>query len=300
MALRFTNIFAMMADFALHPSTNSEAQEDKYPEKNDKKLRMIVSAFDKLEVDISEAMDAGDPGKFGDSNPHPIWKTICKSRYDVWRRQRALELDIAPQSCGRIIHPGNAPNGNGRGGGRGGGGYNANANGNANGNGNANANGNGNGNGAGNANGKASTTPGSGPTRGIFVLKDPTKRIGVGSSVKVPTFPWRGADRELCVRFTTRLSGGCPFGKKCALFHMTEQGWSKQDASKQAEVAQLVNSVQNLSFAEGFDPSGNNQGGNGQQAPAPTPAPAPAAAGAPPKKKARANEGNAGETPTQI
>jgi hypothetical protein len=153
MAIHFADIFTMVSDFALHPSTNSSAQEDKYPNKSDKKLKMIVSAFDKLEVDIREAMDTGDPGKFGDSNPHPILNVICKSKFDVWKRQHALEFEVAPtfQSRGGRSNNNNNPRGNnpnGNHGHHGGGGYNGNTTNSGHGHGNANGAGAGAGRGA--------------------------------------------------------------------------------------------------------------------------------------------------------
>jgi hypothetical protein len=249
MAIRLCNIFAMFADMALHPTTNTACQEDKCPDQADKKLRMIVAAFDKLEYDICESMDAGDPGKFGDSNPHPIWKATCKPQYEVWKRQRMAEFNIQPyqhQGHGRGNGPGNANGGRGGGRGRGNGGAPPNHP----------------------AGGYGQDIPSyptgyppappdarnAGPTRGILALKDPNRKIGVDNTVKVPVFPLNGVDKGLCVRFTTRMSGGCPFGKKCQFFHMTEQKWASQPAHKKAEVAALVKQVQNLVFADGFDP----------------------------------------------
>jgi hypothetical protein len=67
----------------------------------------------------------------------------------------------------------------------------------------------------------------------------------------VPSFPLKGQDRELCLKFTT--SGcSCTYGNKCNKFHLTEKLFLNFKLAKQEDLEKLVSSLSNIAFAEGF------------------------------------------------
>jgi hypothetical protein len=249
MAVRYANIFAMLADFALDSYINGEAQLGNDIDPSNSKMERVTLAFKRLSYDIAAAQESGEPNAFGSDTPPTIWKEVCKPRYEVWKRKRQAELEI---NVGGNNHNNNANNGNngnnrtndrggrGRGGrsdtygGRGAGGSN-------------NSNQNGTANGGGN-----NTTAPSG--KGVFVKTDPTKPFIFDQSCPVPTFRQQGQERDICLRFTTRNSGGCLWGARCNKYHLTEQTYTELPKSKQQEVAVLVNKTKNLEFANGFTP----------------------------------------------
>jgi hypothetical protein len=251
MGVRFVNIFSMLADLAMYPTANFKAQTD-IPPINEAKLTRIEHTFLTLANDISTALDNGDCGTFATETPPPIWKEVCTERYSLYQRQRQLEFAFQ-----------NNGNGNGN-------------NNNANGNGNPNGNGHPNG---GNPNGKKPNgrdrqpdpkrQPRGGGTKGIFTKPVNDKGYGLDDNTPIPKFTFRGEERELCIRFATRDSQGCPFGGKCSKFHLTEKIWSEQPEAKKQEVSNLVAKTKNLIFADGFEPSGkpgNRQAANKKKA----------------------------------
>jgi hypothetical protein len=173
---------------------------------------------------------------------------VCKPRYEVWKRKRQAELDIPIggnyNNNSRHANTGhgktNDRGGRGRGGGRdahggrgtGGTGYG----------------GNGSGYG-GNTNGNAIASG-----KGVFIKTDPHKPFIFDERCIIPTFRQQGQDRDLCLRFATRNSGGCLWGARCNKFHLTELTYNDLPKAKQQEVATLVAKTKNLEFATGFAP----------------------------------------------
>jgi hypothetical protein len=60
-------------------------------------------------------------------------------------------------------------------------------------------------------------------SRGILVGIDADNRgIGENNLSQVPSFPLKGQNRELCLKFTTR-GCSCSYATKCNTFHLTEK-----------------------------------------------------------------------------
>jgi hypothetical protein len=59
-------------------------------------------------------------------------------------------------------------------------------------------------------------------SKGILVPIDANKGIGVNNPTQVYSFPRKGQNRELCLKFTTR-NCSCTYGSKCNKFHRTKK-----------------------------------------------------------------------------
>jgi hypothetical protein len=222
-AVRYANIFALMADCALAPAINKAAQADKAPSATENRLERVSLAFTSLVTDINSAMENGDCGTLGNETPPPIWKQVCTTKYARWKRQ--FEAPSQPNARN------NPPSGSGSG---------------------ADGKGKDNTDKTTDKGGKDKRLNGGGP-RGLFV-KPKSGGFGIADNAKIPKFLWKGENRDLCIRYSVRQSRGCPFGGSCNKFHLLESKWPELEAAKQAEVVAFLAKAKNLDFAEGFTP----------------------------------------------
>jgi hypothetical protein len=230
-AVRYTNIFALMADCALAPAINKAAQTDKAPVSTEARLERVKLAFDSLVTDINSAMENGDCGSLGNETPPPIWKQICVTRFQRWKRQFDAP---APTNTRNNTNPG----GNGSGGGGGGKEKESDAD--------------------KQIDKSKDKRQNGGGSRGLFT-KPKSGGFGIADNAKYPKFNYKGENRELCVRFSTRQSRGCPFGANCNKFHLLESKWNELETAKKAEVVAFIAKAKNLDFAEGFKPAGKEK-----------------------------------------
>jgi hypothetical protein len=236
-AIRYSNIFAMQADYALGSFINSKAQQGNDIDDDEKKLERVKLAFKQLEYDIASAQESGEPNAFGSDTPPTIWKEVCESRYEIWKRRRQAELEIPTD--GQKYHTNSNQN---------------NYNGNGNAHGRQNNHG-GRGGRGGHGDGPGGRGGGGGGTgnshhssRGVFIKTDPAKPFIFDQTCPVPTFRDSGMTKDLCLRFATRNAGGCIWGNRCNKYHLTKQTYTKLVKSKQIEVALLVHKTTNLEF----------------------------------------------------
>jgi hypothetical protein len=227
-AVRYTNIFALMADCALAPAINKAAQADKAPVDTETRLERVKLAFSSLVTDINSAMENGDCGTLGNETPPPIWKQVCVTKYARWKRQ----FEAPGQSSTRT----NTPSGSGTA---------------------ADGKSIDKADKSSDKGGKDKRQNGGGP-RGLFI-KPKSGGFGIADNAKIPKFPWKGENRDLCIRYSVRQSRGCPFGGSCNKFHLLESKWPDLDPAKQAEVVAFLAKAKNLDFAEGFKPAGKDK-----------------------------------------
>jgi hypothetical protein len=184
-------MYAMLANLVMYPMVSFKAQINK------PKLTRIENTFNTLINGISSALDNGDCGTFTTKMSPPIWKEVCIKRYCFYKCQCQMEFDISRD-------------------------INCNINANNNGNGTTNEKKTGH-NGKGEKINPNKRQPRGSRHKGIFTKPIMDKGYGLDNSTPIPTFTFRGEEREPHLRFTTPQGQGCPFGPKCSKFHITKK-----------------------------------------------------------------------------
>jgi hypothetical protein len=226
---RLSNILSRYFNFVLDPEVSSAAAKDIMPAKDNDALTVIDAAFRQLYCDIQTAEANGDGRPLADSTPPTLWLSACPSHAEIYTKKERAKLGITDQPAqqqqparrGRERsnnHSDRSPADNSSSNNRGGSNSNANQ---------------------------------TNQSRGILVRIDANKGIGVNNTTVVPSFPLKGQDRELCLKFTTR-GCSCTYGNKCNKFHLTEKLFLNFELAKQEDLDKLVSSLSNIAFAEGF------------------------------------------------
>jgi hypothetical protein len=227
---RMSNILSRYFNFVLDPELSSAAAKDIMTAKDDSTLDDITTSFQQLYSDIKTVGANGNGRPLADSSPPTLWLAACPSDAELYTKKERTKLGIAEQPA--HLHQ-QVRRGHERG--------------------NSHSDRPPHDNGGSNNRGEAIATHPSrtNPKVAILTRIGANKGIGVDNLTLVPSFPLKGQNRELCLKFTTR-GCICTYGNKCNKFHLTEKQFLNFEPAKQAELDKLISSLSNIAYADGF------------------------------------------------
>jgi hypothetical protein len=226
---RMSNILSRYFNFVLDPEVSSAAAKDIMPGKNDSTLKDIATSFQQLYSDIKTAGANGDGRPLADSTTPTRWLAACPSHAKRYTRKERAKRGIAEQPAHSHQQARRGPErGNGHS--------------------DIPPHNNGGSNNRGESNSNASPAN---QSKGILARINTYKGIGVDNLTLVPSFPLKGRNRELCLKFTTRRCI-CTYGNKGTKFHLTEKQFLNFEPAKQAGLNKLISSLSNIAYADGF------------------------------------------------